>query len=92
MFYHWQDKDLILDVRVQPGASRDLFAEVLGERLKICITSPPVEGKANKYLMTFLAKQFKVPKSRVQLISGKTGRNKRLKITQPGKLPDLFIG
>ncbi len=91
MFYQWQEKDLIINVRVQPKASRDSFAEVIDNRLKIRITSPPVDGKANKHLIAFLAKQFKVAKSTIQILSGDTGRNKRIKIPQPGKLPALFI-
>lgn len=90
MFYHWQDTDLILDIRVQPKASSNAFAEVLGERIKIRITAAPVDGKANKYLTIFLAKQFHVAKSCVIIISGENGRNKRVKILQPDKLPDII--
>ncbi len=87
MFYQWQDKDLIIDARIQPKASKDSFAEVLDKRIKIRITAPPVDGKANKHLIAFLAKQFKVAKSGVVILSGESGRNKRIRIIQPKQLP-----
>ena len=89
-FYHWQDDDLLLTVRVQPKASKD---EISGEQdgaLKIRITAPPVDGKANKHLIAYLASIFKVPKSKIELISGETGRNKRLLIHKPKIVPDMI--
>jgi len=86
-WYQWQDDDLLLSVRVQPKASRD---EIIGPHenaLKIRITAPPVDGKANTHLIRFLAKTFGVPKSRVEIVSGETGRLKRLRIQAPRVLP-----
>lgn len=91
MFYQWQDRDLILKVRIQPKASSDAFAEVLDARLKIRITAPPVDGKANKQLTAFLAKQFKVSKSRIHILSGDAGRNKRIKISNPKQIPNGLL-
>ena len=86
-FYHWQDDALILNIRVQPRASRDEIAEIMGDCLKVRITAPPVDGKANQHLIGFLAKTFGVAKSNIELLSGDTGRIKRLKIANPGQLP-----
>lgn len=86
-FYEWQGEDLILRVRVQPRASRDELAEPYGDRIKIRITSPPVEGKANDHLIRFLAKQFGVPGNRITLLAGAASRDKRLKIEAPARLP-----
>lgn len=86
-WYRWEGEDLILQVRVQPQASRDEFAEVQGTHLRIRITAPPVEGKANAHLCKFLAQVFQVPKSGVTLLSGETAREKRLRITRPRRLP-----
>ncbi len=61
-FYQWQGDDLILRVKVQPKASKDELAEILGDQLKVRITAPPVDGKANKHLLAFLSKLFKTPK------------------------------
>ena len=90
VFFKWQNDDLILNVRVQPRAANDAFAEYNDEFIKIRITAPPVDGKANKHLIAFLAKTFKVAKSSIELLSGETGRNKRLLIHQPKVLPDTI--
>jgi uncharacterized protein (TIGR00251 family) len=90
MFYQWQDENLILNVRVQPRAANDAFAEYNDDYIKIRITAPPVDGKANEHLIAYLAKVFKVAKSGIRLLSGKTGRNKCLLIQQPKMLPDVI--
>lgn len=87
MFFQWQNDDLILSVRVQPRATSDTFAEHNDDFIKVRITAAPVDGKANKHLIAFLAKTFKVAKSSIQLLSGETGRNKRLLIHKPKALP-----
>ena len=55
--------------------------------LKVRITAPPVDGKANEHLIKFIAKQFGVARRNVKLISGETGRNKRIAIAYPKVLP-----
>lgn len=89
-FYQWRDGDLLLDVRIQPRASSDGFAEVLGDRIKIRITAPPVDGKANRHLSAMLAVLFGVSRAHISILSGESGRNKRILIQQPVKLPDCI--
>ena len=86
-WYQWQEKDLILRLRLQPKASKDEFIGEYGETYKVRITAPPVEGKANKHLITFLAKEFKVTKKAIIIEAGETGRNKRIRIKNPQKIP-----
>jgi uncharacterized protein (TIGR00251 family) len=86
-WYQWDGEDLILSVHIQPKASRDALGGTHGERLKIRITAPPVDGKANEHLVRFLAKLFDVPRRQVRLLSGEGGRKKRVCIQQPGTLP-----
>ena len=86
-WYQWQGNDLLLRVRVQPRAAKDDFAGLYGDRLKVRITSPPVDGKANEHLIGFLAQQFGVPKSRITILVGTGNRNKLLRIERPRKLP-----
>lgn len=85
--YSWQGEDLLLILRVQPRASRDAIVGLHGEALKVAITAPPVEGQANDHLQRFLAREFGVANRAVQLESGRQGRNKRLRISQPQQLP-----
>ena len=85
--YHWEGEDLLLAVRIQPGASDDKIVEVVDDALKIRITAPPENGKANSHLVKFLANSFGVAKSRVELITGANNQRKRLRIQSPAKLP-----
>jgi len=88
-FQHWDGDDLILRLRVQPRASSDGFAEVLGDRIKLRITAPPVDGKANAHIQKLLAKLFRVPKGAVCIEQGETGRDKQVRIRAPRQLPDF---
>ncbi len=87
-WYQWQSEDLLLNCHLQPKASKDEFCDLYGESLKIRITAPPVDGKANAHLIKFLAKQFGVAKNAVSVIKGELARQKRVKIVQPKKLPE----
>ncbi|MBK8636914.1 MAG: YggU family protein [Chromatiaceae bacterium] len=89
-WHRWEGEDLLLSLRVQPRASADAIGEVAGDHLKIRLTAPPVEGKANAHLRRFLAKLFAVPPSRVTLVSGEQARLKRVRIQAPGRLPDFM--
>ena len=86
-FYRWDGEDLILDCHLQPKASKDEFAGLHGERIKIRLTAPPVDGKANAQLLAFLAAAFAVGKSQVSLESGQQSRQKRVRIKQPRHFP-----
>lgn len=65
-------------VRVQPGARKSEFAGVLDGRLRVRLAAPAVENKANKALVVFIAGALGLRPSRVCLVSGETGRLKRL--------------
>jgi uncharacterized protein len=71
---------LVLNLFIQPRASQNKVDGIHGEALKIKLTAPPVEGAANKMCREFLAGLFKIPKTAVSIISGETGRNKRVLI------------
>lgn len=87
--------DLVIDVRVQPRASRSEIAGLHGERLRIRLQAPPVDGRANAALVEFLADAFDVPRARVLVEHGLTGRDKRVRIRGAGPLaPQMkaFLG
>ncbi len=70
----------VLEVVVQPRASR---TRVVGEhdgRLKLQLAAPPVEGEANAALVAFLADALDVKKADVTLLAGESGRRKRIRI------------
>jgi hypothetical protein len=88
LFYHWDKTDLILNIRVQPRASKTALAEVIGEEIKLRLTSAPVDGAANQQLVEYLAKHFGVAKSAISLLAGEKSRHKRVRIQQPRRLPE----
>lgn len=70
-----------LYVRIFPGAARSFLKEQLSDgSIKIAIKAPPENGKANNALCMFLAQQFNVHHSCVQIISGLTSRHKLVRI------------
>jgi uncharacterized protein (TIGR00251 family) len=73
--------DIVLTLHIQPRASKNEVCGVQDNALKIRLTSPPVDGAANKLCREFLAELFDVPKSAVKIISGETSRHKRVRIS-----------
>jgi uncharacterized protein len=71
---------VILDLHVQPGASRSEFAGRHGERLKLRLAAPAVENKANEALVEFLAAHYGVPRRNVRILSGLRSRQKRVEV------------
>ena len=70
--------DLLLALYVQPRASRNELAGLHGDAVKLRLTTPPVDGKANKAVISFLAKLFKIPKSAILIKSGLQSRSKKI--------------
>lgn len=91
-WYLWDESALILNLHLQPKASKDEWAGLHGDRLKLRITAPPVDGKANQHLLAFLADEFGVSKAACQLVSGESGRQKRIAIKMPQCFPKLPEG
>ena len=71
---------LTLNIKVEPRSSRAGIIGPYGDALKVKLTSPPVEGKANKELIEVLAKGFRIAKKDVEIISGQSSKNKVVKL------------
>jgi len=67
-------------VYVQPRASRNELCGTIGNELKLRLTSPPVEGSANKMCTEFLAELLGIAKSRVRILRGEKSRHKTIKV------------
>lgn len=92
----WRSEDagaLTLRLHVQPGAKRTEFAGIRGDgadaRVKLRLAAPPVDGKANAALVSFLAEAFGVPERAVVLVRGETSRQKTVRIEAACARPDL---
>ncbi len=70
----------LLAVRIQPRASKNEIIPMEGGAFKIRLTAPPVDGAANEALIKFLSDVLGIAKSRVEIISGQTLREKRIRI------------
>ena len=71
----------ILQVRAHPGAKRNAITGIHDGALKISLTTPPTDGRANDALIAFLAEQLRLPRARIALVSGQTSRSKVLRVT-----------
>jgi uncharacterized protein (TIGR00251 family) len=69
-----------LHIRVKPNASKDEVCREADGTIRVRIKAPPVEGKANKYLITFLAGYFGLSKSQITLLKGETNQFKTIEI------------
>lgn len=75
------DKGATFAVRVQPRAKKNAISGEIGAAVKIALTAPPVEGKANEACISFLAELLAVPRSSITIAAGETSRNKVIRVT-----------
>ena len=66
----YKNEKLILDLHLQTGCKKDAIGELYDGRLRIRIKAQPVEGKANKYLINYLASELGAKKSNVEILKG----------------------
>ena len=67
-------------VKVHPRAKRNAITGKLGDALKVSLTAPPVEGRANQACIEFFAKMLKVPRSSISVVAGEANRNKVMRV------------
>ena len=70
-------------VKVIPRASRNEVIQLSSSQLKVKLTAPPVEGKANQILIELLAKYFRLPKRSIRILKGENSQNKMIEIDPP---------
>jgi uncharacterized protein len=88
---HWQNDALLLKIHLHPGAKINEVSGLLDMRLRIRIKSPPVDGKANKELITMLARDFGTKKTQIRIVGGKLGHDKLVEVRLPVTFPQWFI-
>jgi uncharacterized protein len=72
---------LTFAVKVQPRARKNAIIGTVGDALKLALTAPPVEGKANEAVISFFARLFDIPRSSVTIASGATSRLKIIRVS-----------
>jgi uncharacterized protein len=68
-------------IKLHPRAKKNAVTGEIGDALKVAVTAPPIEGRANEACIEFLANTLKVPRSSVSIVSGETSRTKVIRVT-----------
>lgn len=74
-------KGVTFAVRVHPRARKNAITGTVGDALKLALTAPPVEGKANQAVIEFFAELFAISRSSITIASGETSRNKIVRVS-----------
>jgi uncharacterized protein (TIGR00251 family) len=90
--FRWDGDTLVLEIRLQPRAGGNEFAGVSNGRLRIRVSAAPVDNAANQKMVSMLAKEFGVAKSRVRVLAGAAKRDKRVAIEEPRRRPAWLEG
>jgi uncharacterized protein len=77
---HESAKGVTFAVKVHPRARKNQITGLVGDALKLALTAPPVEGRANEAVVEFFAELFRIPRSSVTIASGESSRNKVLRV------------
>jgi len=77
---HDSPKGVSFAVKVQPRARKNAITGSVGNALKLSLTAPPVDGRANQAVIEFLAELLEIPRSSVTITSGETSRSKVVRI------------
>lgn len=89
MPYTWDGEDLVIQLKVTPGASIEAFKQ--GDtQMRAWLHAQPQDGKANKQLVRLLSKQFRVAQSAIAIVKGETKPLKTVRISSPRQLPDFI--
>lgn len=75
-----QGEAATVTVHVLPRASREGVAGILGDAVRVRLTAPPLENRANEALVRFLADALGVPRTRVEIVAGRRGRRKVVRV------------
>lgn len=89
-FFHWDGETLVVNILGRPSAKVDTIGKPKGHQLKVSVTAAPVAGKATDHMVRFLASEFGVAASDIEVVFGRMNVNKQLRIKSPKKLPAVF--
>lgn len=90
-WHEWRGEALLLRLRVQPGAARNLIDGLHGQRLRVKVQAPPLEDKANEALLRLMSEAFEVPRQSVSLVLGERSREKTVRILPCRSPPQWFV-
>ncbi len=79
------DKGLTVNLRISPNSSKNEIVKTEEGIVKVKITAQPIDGKANKALVEFLSKTFKIPKTSIVIVRGETSKDKTIRFITADK-------
>ena len=89
-FFWWEGDTLVVNILGKPSAGIDAIGKPKGAQLKVSATAAPRAGRATDHMVRFLAREFGVPASAIEVVFGRMNVNKQLRIQAPQKLPAVF--
>ena len=89
-FFWWEGDTLVVNILGKPSAGIDAIGKPKGAQLKVSVTAAPRAGRATDHMVRFLAREFGVPASAIEVVFGRMNVNKQLRIQAPQKLPAVF--
>lgn len=90
MWFKIEKNYVVLSVYAKPNAKKSALLAIADEALHIALHAKPQDGEANKELIQFLSKQFKIPKSHCELIRGESSRHKQIRVPLSDHLIQLI--
>lgn len=90
-WFRWEGSLLFLQLHIQPGARQNSITGLHGNRLKVKIHAPPIDGKANAELIDFMAQCFEANKSAISVSQGALSRDKTLCIANVQRIPSALM-
>jgi uncharacterized protein (TIGR00251 family) len=89
-FFHWEGDVLVLNILGKPSAGQDTIGKPYGHQLKVSVTAAPRAGRATDHMVRFLAGEFGVATSDIEVVFGRMNVNKQLRIKSPKRLPAVI--
>ncbi len=89
-FFWWEGDTLVINILGKPGASRDAIGKPKGAQLNVSVTAAPRMGRATDHMVRFLADEFGVSPSAIEVVFGRFNVNKQLRVKAPTRLPAVF--
>ncbi|MDA8428575.1 MAG: DUF167 domain-containing protein [Geobacteraceae bacterium] len=88
--YTWEGDTLVLNILGTPNSKKDAIGKVKGHQLCVSVTAAPRAGRATDHMVRFLAEEFDVKISDIQVVFGRMNINKQLRIKAPKRLPAVI--
>jgi uncharacterized protein (TIGR00251 family) len=88
--FFWDGDTLVLNILGKPSAKQDAIGKIKGHQLKVSVTAAPRAGKATDHMVRFLAEEFGVSTSDIEVVFGRMNVNKQLRIKAPKRLPAVI--